>query len=378
MEPDPLMGMTDPGRMEIHPLPSATPSLNGPAQHQRCVGRLLRLFAAALWLSIATGVWAPDAAQAQLIPSFGSDRAGTSGFQFLKIPVDPRAAAMGETVAANAFDASALYWNPALASQAAGTQIGFSHAAYYADVALYYAAAFHRVGRFTLGASLQALDSGAMDVTTEFQPYGTGQTFSFVDLGLGLTVSQQLTDLFSYGVTARYVRESTANITTNTTLFDLGIFYRVGETGAQMAVAIRNFGIDGTPSGEIERTVIGGSGTAVESDFESITPPTVFLFGITYNVLHGDPRNALLLSGQLNNPNDNAESFNIGAEYTWNNVLILRSGYRFGVEEYSIPSLGAGVVIPGLTAIANVRFDYAFTRLDRLGTVHRVGVNLGL
>ena len=58
-------------------------------------------------------------ARAQILPAFGNDRKGTAGFQFLKIPVDARAAAMGETVVANAFDASALFWNPALAAQGA-------------------------------------------------------------------------------------------------------------------------------------------------------------------------------------------------------------------------------------------------------------------
>lgn len=317
-------------------------------------------------------------AQAQLIPSFGSDRAGTSGFQFLKITVDPRAAAMGETVAANAFDASALFWNPALASQARGTQIGLSHSAYYADVAVSYAAAYHRFGGFTIGASVHALNSGEMDVTTEFEPYGTGETFEWIDLGVGLTVAQELTDLFSYGVTAKYVRESVAGLVTQTAVFDLGVFYRVGDTGAQMAVAIRNFGLDGTPVGELERVTIGGGGSVVEDDFEAVTPPTTFLFGITYELLRNHPSHQLILSGQLNNPNDNAENFNMGAELTWNDLLILRGGYRIGVEEYTIPSLGAGFIVPGLGGPMGLRIDYGFTHLDRLGTVHRVGANLEL
>lgn len=333
---------------------------------------------AALILLMSTNAFAPGEATAQLLPSHGGDRSGTSGFQFLKITVDPRGAAMGETVAANAFDASALYWNPALAAQPERMQIGFSHTAYYADVAVYYAAAYRRVGGVTLGASLQALDSGEMEVTTEFSPLGTGETFRFTDLGLGLTVAQQLTDLFSYGVTARLIRESTADITTATGLFDVGVFYRVGETGAQMAVSIRNFGIDGTPTGELERVVLEDEGTVVESEFESITPPTIFHLGVSYNAFRNDPNNALLISGQLNNPNDNAENFNVGIEYTWSRMLALRAGYRFGIEEYSVPSFGAGFIVPGLGGTADVRFDYAFTQLDRLGNVHRVGVNLGL
>ena len=174
------------------------------------------------------------------------------------------------------------------------------------------------------------------------------------------------------------MRESVAGLVTQTGVFDLGVFYRVGDTGAQMAVVMRNFGLDGTPSGELERVIIGEGGTVVEDDFESITPPTTFLFGITYEMLRGSPRSSLIVSGQLNNPNDNAESFNVGAEYTWNDLLILRSGYRLGVEEATLPSLGAGFVVPGFGDALGVRFDYAFTRLDRLGTVHRIGANIEL
>ena len=59
----------------------------------------------------------PIEAEAQLLPSFGRDRAGTSGYQFLKIPVDARSASMSQTVASNASDVSSLFWNPAMAAQ---------------------------------------------------------------------------------------------------------------------------------------------------------------------------------------------------------------------------------------------------------------------
>lgn len=318
-------------------------------------------------------------ARAQLLPAHGNDRKGTAGFQFLKIPVDARSAAMGETVVANAFDASALFWNPALAAQAGGAHVGIGHTAYYSGISLESVAALYQVGGFTLGASLQALNSGEMEVTTEFEPFGTGETFRLVDLAAGLTVAQQLTDLFSYGVTARYVQESVAGLTTRTGVVDLGIFYRVGTTGAQMAVAIRNLGIDASPQGTLERTVVDGTGggVVVEDDFESITPPTAFLLGLSYDVFHADTRNDLHLSGQLTHLNDNAESFNVGVEYVWNRTLALRGGYRLGVDEYDLPSLGAGLMLPELGGLG-ARFDYAFSHLERLGTVHRVGLNLSM
>ncbi|GIV61506.1 MAG: hypothetical protein KatS3mg044_0372 [Rhodothermaceae bacterium] len=328
-----------------------------------------------LWLA---ALWLPASAPAQVLPSFGGDRAGTSGFQFLKIASDARGAALGETVVASAFDASALFWNPALAAQLDGLTAGLHHTAYFVDVSLdYLAVTYHLPGPgLTLGASLQTLNSGEMDVTTEFEPFGTGERFRLLDLAAGLTLAQRLTDLFSYGVTGKYVRESVAGLTTSTFVFDLGFFYRVGDTGARMAVAIRNFGFDARPAGSLRRTVIGQPSEIVETEFESITPPTTFLFGLTYDVFHADARNDLLVSVQLNNPNDNAENWNVGLEYVWQRTLALRAGYRFGVEEYTLPGLGLGLYLP--LPGPDLRFDYGFNRLERLGTIHRIGLNLSL
>ncbi len=317
----------------------------------------------------------PWTVSAQLLPNLGGDRAGTSGFQFLKIPIDARSAALGETVVANAFDASALFWNPALAAHLETVTFGVSHVAYFVDVTLNYAGTtFHLPGpSLTLGLSLQTLSSGSMDVTTEFEPFGTGESFSLFDMAAGITVAQSLTDLFSYGVTAKYIRESVAGIDQTTLAFDLGIYYQIGSTGAQMAVAVRNFGLDSFSNGEISRGIIDSPSVVIEREFESITLPTTFLLGLTYNVLHKNVENDFFVSAQLNNPNDNAENWNMGMEYIWQKLLSLRLGYRFGIEEHTIPSVGLGINLPFFGP--DLRFDYGFSRLDRLGSIHRVTLN---
>ena len=315
---------------------------------------------------------------AQILPSFGGDRAGTSGFQFLKIPVDPRGAALGESAVSNSSDANALFWNPAMASLADGPTIALSAARYFADVRLQYAAVTYPFGGsgMTVGLNVLSMNSGSMNVTTEFEPFGTGETFELIDLSAGLTIAQSLTDLFSYGVTAKYVRESVAGVSATAALFDLGVFYKVGTTGARMGVAVRNFGPDATVGGEISRTTIGTDPVVVESDFESITPPTTFLLGATYDILPAGSTNNLRVTAQLNNPNDNAENWNVGLEYVWSSSLMLRTGYRFGLEERVVPSLGIGLATNRL--VGNLRIDYSFNTLTRLGAVHRVGLNIGL
>ncbi len=118
-------------------------------------------------LALAALVLAP-ATHAQLLPAFGTDRGGTVGFQFLKLPSDARALGMGNAGVTSATDASALYWNPALAAQASGVQVAAGRANYY-DGPLFttnFAGVTAPVGGVTVGLSLQTLDSGPMDVTT--------------------------------------------------------------------------------------------------------------------------------------------------------------------------------------------------------------------
>jgi hypothetical protein len=343
----------------------------------------IRSLIALVALVVALPILGSVPATAQVFPAFGQERTGTSGFQFLKVPVDPRGAALSGTVAATADDASALFWNPALSARG-GTQVGLATASYVADVALHYAAAFTEIdtpiGPTTVGLSLQVLDSGEMDLTTELSgPEGTGQTFSLIDVAVGLTVAQSLTDLFSYGVTGKYVRESTIDYSAQAGLLDLGVAYRVGDTGVRLGVSIRNFGFAISPGGEVTRITLD-DGTIVEEDFAKIDPQTTFLIGVSYEPLRafgmaGGPHD-LTLSGQLTNPNDNAERFNFGAEYVWNETLALRAGYEFGLEEASAPSFGAGVIVPGLGP--QLRVDYGFNRFDRLGNIHRIGLNLKL
>lgn len=331
-----------------------------------------RLFTIALLVFLAV-----PTAQAQLLPTLGGERAGTSGFQFLKVPVDARGAALGESVVADANDVSALIWNPALAARLPGLQAGFHHTAYFVDVTLDFVGVTYRLpAGITLGGSLQTMNSGEMKVTTEFEPSGTGETFRLIDVAAGLTWSQQLTDLFTYGITTKYIQESVAGLTASSVVFDLGVHYMVGSTGARMAVAVRNFGFDGRPEGELSRPVIANDPIRIESEFEAMTPPTTFHLGFAYDILDDAGGNSLTALAQLNNPNDNAEYWTLGAEYGFNSMFFLRAGYRFGVEEIDAPSLGAGIHLP--VAGRSLNIDYGFNRMARLGNVHRFGLTISL
>jgi hypothetical protein len=308
-----------------------------------------------------------------IFPSFGSARSGTAGFQFTKVGVDPRNTAMGHSAMADLTGGGSLVWNPALAVQTPTSEIYGSHTSYFADIGMEYLGAIHRTGAFAFGLSLQYLSSGSINETTEFNPFGTGRTFQTTHMGIGLTASQKLTNLFSYGITLRYLQEDLERITTSSTAIDLGFFYKVGTTGLSFAVGLNNFGFDSSPTGETTRQ--GLEGEITETAFSDVTLPTTFNMAAAYKVIDQEQQ-GLTLTGQIQNPSDNAERMAFGAEYRFKKQLFFRTGYRFGVDEANWPTFGMGVNLPVMNR--TLRFDYAFATLERLGQTHRIAFSVAL
>lgn len=330
---------------------------------------LLTLFAGIFMLN--------DVANAQkgIFPSLGDSRSGTSGFQFLKINVDARSSAMGSSNIADAADGSSLYFNPALAVMASTSQIYLGHTAYFPEISLNYASYMHkfRNNNMVVGGSLTFLDSGEMDETNEFNPTGTGRVFRVVNLAAGLSYSHRLSDLFSYGITGRYLEESIEEISLRTVVFDVGFFYRVGETGLRFAVGLNNFGLDATPAGETVRQTPQGEIT--EDEFESVKPPTMFMIGAAFDAYKSSTLD-VLVTGQLTNPSDNAERFSVGTELTYIQRFMLRVGYEFGKDEAVLPTAGVGFRLPLGNNVLGI--DYGFATRERLGNIHRLALKFNL
>lgn len=325
----------------------------------------------------------PATAYSQIMPGFGDTRSGTSGFQFLKIGVDARSAAMGSSNVAEANDASSLYWNPALAGQMENSQAMVSHTQYFADIDMNYAAYVHRTGGLAFGASLQVLDSGEMDETTELQRTGTGRQFRTVHLASGLSFAQELSSLFSYGITVKYLNERIEEVTTHHGVIDVGFFYEVGDTGLRFAVGLNNFGLDAEPGGETKRrpgpnesdAETDDDGYIVMDEFASISPPTTFILGTSFDLYERDDFN-IILTGQVTNPADAQEQFSLGTELDYLNRFFVRTGYEFGVDESYLPSFGAGFNFPLYNY--GIRADYGFSTREYLGSLHRISLRFDL
>jgi len=312
---------------------------------------------------------------AQLFPVLGGQRAGISTAQFLKIGVGGRAEAMGEAFVALANDASALYWNPAGLVQFNENQLLFSHNKWVVDINHeFLGAVYHLDESNAFGLSFTSLSMKDMPVTTEFQPFGTGEYFGFGDIAIGVTYSRKMTTQFSFGGTIKYMEETLDKLKMRGVMIDLGTYYWTGLGTSRFAVAMTNFGNNLAPDGEV---VLIGKRT--KSEWQAFSPPTMFRIGFAFEP-YQDDMNRVTASIQLNHPNDNSENFAIGSEYSFtepnlNSAFYLRAGYKFNVEEQNY-SFGAGLNMP--LQLANITLDYAYSNFVRLGTAHRFSIILGI
>jgi hypothetical protein len=316
------------------------------------------------------------ASQGQLLPSYGDSRTATTGWQFLKVVPDARSAGMGESFLAVTNDLSALYWNAAGLTQLDSSKwhAMAAHTAYPADINQYFGAVAYRLNSNTLfGTSLQYFDAGSMPVTTEFLPQGNGLTFRPVSMALGASWAQVLTDAFSFGLTLKYIREDIATIHNQNILFDLGFRYDIGIARTRFAVGLSNFGFNTTPRGEIAYYSIFDTTVAVSS--EEVGVPTVFRLGFAWDALQTD-RHLLTASAQLNHPTDNNETYALGVEYAWKELLFVRSGYQFANDLTAWPAFGFGIQLQRHFGL--VRLDYGFQVMNRLGPVNRIGIQLSI
>lgn len=315
-------------------------------------------------------VLAAGAASAQ---SLGSQRVATSAATYLKIGLGPRAIAMGGAFVAVADDPMSVVWNPAglayithPAVQASAmrwpTGIDFDH--------VVGARSLNGGAGGTVAAQIGSLRAD-IEETTEYDPLGTGRTFTYADWFAGVAYGRLFTDRLAIGVGARLLGEDLASDLGGTSAidasFDFGSIYAIGWRHVRMGMSVTNFGPPLKPRGRFTES----DGTQV--DYGSYALPTVFRFGIADEAIE---REGLRLTWdfELNHPADAVEGFRGGAELLVRNQLALRGGYDFASDAGGF-AVGAG--FRGQLGSVYALIDYAYKDGADLGATHAVSLGVG-
>ena len=294
----------------------------------------------------------------------GGQRAGTSIFNFLKIDPSATSSGIGGAFTSVISDASSIHWNPAITVQLEGTSAVLSHLDWFDGISYEYMALSHGFGSWAFGVEIGALHMDAMEITTEYKPYGSGDYFTYADYYVGLNASRKMSDRFSFGLSARLVREEYLDLASTSVVMDFGTYYRTGFKDLTLAVALLNFGTPAGPAGQYLST------EGDMRDYASFAPPTTFHIGSSMTVYQNDMI-SVLASAQLNHPVDNDETYALGINANLFKTIQVRAGYTFGTE---IPfSMGLGFTAERWNS--GLRVDYAFRPHKYLGIVNQIQIS---
>lgn len=328
------------------------------------------------------------------VNSFAQDKQklAQSGFQFLSVVSDARAAALAEAMTSLQFGSSSLFFNPAgMADMDGIIDAAASINQWIADIRhnTFSVAVNPFDGDYgVIGFSLQYIDYGDFYETrvnlASPQGYDDYGIFTLNAISVGLGYAKQLTDRFSVGGQVHWVRQDLGESMTAVNIqsfypgtdsayriadtsftsnklspfvFDFGTQFRTGFESLVFGMSVRNFSTE-------YKYVEGG-----------IQAPLVFTLGISMNLMDLFEElpydQSLTMSVDASHHRDHPEQIKIGMEYNIFNVLSLRGGYVSGNYEDDF-SFGVGITQYGFSV------DYAYTPFGVFDKVQRFTVRFSM
>lgn len=283
-------------------------------------------------------------------------------YDFLRLDLSARAAALGGTFVSNTDDPNVIFYNPAGLKMLSGSPVSFSFLKYLLDInfaSITYSTELENIGR--VAAGIKYANYGTFQAADEFGnktgEYSAGEA-AFV-LGYSNIIDQN----FYYGVNAKFIYSSIADRSSSALALDLGLNYNVPAQEFAVGFAILN---------------AGGQLSSYGGTKENL--PLDVTIGVSKKLTYLPLR----LSLDFHRLNDSQTklfshliAFTIGAEFTLSKVLRLRLGYdNVKRQDLTIGTLagiagfnaGLGVVIKGYS------FDYGFSSLGAIGALHRISI----
>lgn len=242
------------------------------------------------------------------------------------------------------------------------------------------------------GLSIMAIDMGEIPVTTEDQPEGTGATFSPSLFNMGVSYAHIFDNKISVGLTFRIVSESTADINAFGMAVDAGVQYVTGpQDNFKFGISLRNVGtrmkftgpgLD-TPAPNPNSSNVNYPLTYYQRSQE-YELPSVLNIGLSYDFVL-NPKNKLIILGNFTSNSFSQDQIGAGVEYVFNDMFMLRGGYKYEFGSLDNESIeapvytgicgGVSVQVP-LKKETNNKFgiDYAYRTTRVWGGTHNIAI----
>lgn len=309
----------------------------------------------------------------------GQVKKGQVGFRFLENPISAEAIGRGGLGLITIRNANTVFWNPAGLGWIDGKlDFSLNYNRGIADInhsSLALAYQFPRIGVFAVDFLI--MDYGDFYGTrreNNDQGFIDTETFSPASYAIGLSFSQRITDRFSYGVRVKYAHQDLGdawiaiagkdvddpNLAIGTKSYahgepaiDIGAIYDFLVHQIRFGAAIQNFSRE------------------IKYEDEKFPLPFAIAFSLTVDPLSfwlAEQKDYSFFIGlETRHARDFREKFKIGAEFQYQNFLILRSGYMGNYDERGL-TLGVGFQHNYFNS--KFRFDYAYQDFGVFNAVH--------
>jgi hypothetical protein len=290
----------------------------------------------------------------------------TTTYDFLRIDMSARAAALGGSFVTNNDDVDVLFFNPAGLGFLEKDPVSFSFVKHLLDINLFsltYSTEFENIGRF--GAGVQYINYGSFD-EADVNGNITGE-FNAGELAFLLSYTNKFMNDFYYGANAKFIYSSIADQSSSAIGLDLGVNYEFPEIMLNLGASILNIGTQLS------------SYTDLKEDL-----PLDVLIGVSKRL----ERLPVRLSLDFHNLNQEREEFyqhfkgfSIGAEFYLSEVFTLRFGYDN--ERREDFKLGSSAGIAGFNGglgvnISEYKFSYAYSSLGTVGALQSLTLSTSL
>jgi len=337
---------------------------------------------------------------------------GTTAAEFLLFGAGARGTALGGAFASIATDVSSLYYNPGGVALMPRAAVMFGTYDYVAETRYSWGGIAFPFSGGSRAVGLQVGTYGFSDqpVYTVEQPEGTGSVYSVSQTFAGITFSQNFSDRFSAGVTAKGVFDQLGQASGSAFAVDFGTNFHSSLSGhpIKFAFVVANLCTNLAYSGEAlnadtPRDPIPGEPDVPEtpqpSEFRTtgFNLPTTFRVALAYDLMTGD-NNRLTVISDFNQPNNSTAGFSAGGE--WMMQRLGNSNFGFAVRgSYSYTSANnLSPLDPNTTALNdeenlqglalggglnygsrnfNIGLDYAWKYLGVLGSTNFFSISLG-
>ena len=341
---------------------------------------------------------------------------GTTAAEFLLLAPSARGEALGGSFAALTTDVSSVYYNPAGLAQMDAPGAMASSMNYIAGTKYAWGAIGipFSGGAKAIGVSVSNFGFSDQPVYTVDDPSGAnGQVYSVSETAIGLTYSQQFSDRFSAGITAKYINDQLGQVSGSAFAVDFGTSFHalIGGRPIRASFVVQNLGTTlshnghvldllvqrGQPQGQDSVLQEGATASLVTKDWPL---PVMFRVGLAYDVFQATA-GRLTVVGEFTQPNNNNPGFNAGGEYAVNlgssgfsiagrasvtywpdnglaapdSSTVGFSGSSNGSSQYRMSAGGGLYYRPHGTGFG-IGFDYAYRNMGLLGGVNMISVGV--